>query len=79
MPVPLWLYYFNVRDINVAVERVKASGGQVLDGPVEVMGGSWIARCTDPQGAMFALEGKRDRRIGYFAPASSRVLKPKPG
>lgn len=77
VPVPLWLYYFNVRDINAAAESVKAGGGQVLEGPVEVPGGNWIARCADPQGAMFALEGKRNRSIGYFAPASSRALKPK--
>ncbi len=79
VPVPLWLYYFNVRDINAAAERVKAGGGQVLEGPVEVPGGDWIARCADPQGAMFALEGKRDRGIGYFTPGSTRALKPKPG
>lgn len=69
VPVPLWLYYFNVRDINAAAERVTSGGGQVLEGPVEVPGGDWIARCVDPQGAMFALEGKRDRGVGYFAPA----------
>jgi predicted enzyme related to lactoylglutathione lyase len=76
VPVPLWLYYFNVRDINAAAERVKAGGGHILEGPVEVPGGNWIARCADPQGAMFALEGKLDRGIGYFAPGSSRALKP---
>jgi predicted enzyme related to lactoylglutathione lyase len=78
-PVPLWLFYFNVGDINAAAERVKAGGGQVIEGPVEVVGGNWIARCADPQGAMFALEGKRDHGIGYFAPASSRSSKPKRG
>jgi predicted enzyme related to lactoylglutathione lyase len=73
VPAPLWLYYFNVRDINAAAERVRACGGQVVEGPVEVPGGNWIARCVDPQGAMFALEGQQTRKIGYFAPASSRV------
>ncbi len=68
VPAPLWLYYFNVRDIDAAAARVEACGGQVLEGPVEVPGGDWIAQCADPQGAMFALEGKRSRRIGYFAP-----------
>jgi uncharacterized protein len=72
VPVPLWLYYFNVTDINAAAERVRAGGGQVIEGPVEVLGGNWIARCADPQGAMFALEGKRNHGIGYFAPISSR-------
>jgi uncharacterized protein len=68
MPAPFWLYYFNVDDIDAAMKRVVSGGGQILEGPVEVPGGgSWIARCTDPQGAVFALEGKRNRQpIGYF-------------
>jgi uncharacterized protein len=79
VPVPLWLYYFNVGDINAAAERVKAGGGELIEGPVEGPGGSWIALCADPQGAMFALEGKRVHDIGYFAPASSRAPMPKRG
>jgi predicted enzyme related to lactoylglutathione lyase len=71
--VPFWLFYFNVGDIDVAAERVKAGGGQVLEGPLEMSGGSWIARCTDPQGAMFALEGMRSHNaIGYFGRVASR-------
>ena len=35
-------------------------GGQVLNGPMEVPGGGWIVQCMDPQGAMFALVGRRD-------------------
>jgi uncharacterized protein len=63
---PSWLYYFNVSDIDAAAQRVKAGGGQVLGG-AEVPGGSWIVQCTDPQGAMFALEGQRGRSpVGYF-------------
>jgi uncharacterized protein len=71
--VPFWLYYFNIGDIDAAAERVKTGGGQILEGPLEVPGGNWIARCTDPQGAMFALEGKRSHNaIGYFARVASR-------
>ena len=71
--VPFWLFYFNVGDIDVAAERVRAGGGQVLEGPLEMSGGSWIARCTDPQGAMFALEGMRSHKaIGYFGRVASR-------
>src|SRR5260370_39381038 len=57
-PVPYWLYYFNVDDIDAAAERVKTGGGRILEGPIEV-GGSWIVRCVDPHGAIFALQGKR--------------------
>jgi predicted enzyme related to lactoylglutathione lyase len=38
---------------------VKANGGQVINGPMEVPGGSWIVQGKDPQGAMFALVGAR--------------------
>jgi hypothetical protein len=73
MPAPFWLYYFNISDIDAAAQRVKAGGGQILDGPLEVPGGSWIVQCTDPQGAIFALEGKRGRKaIGYFERVASR-------
>ena len=42
-------------------ERVKAAGGRIFAGPLELPGGSWIARCMDPQGAPFALQGTRSR------------------
>jgi uncharacterized protein len=72
-PVPFWLYYFNVGDIDVAIMRVKAGGGTILNGPIEVLGKRWIARCTDPQGAIFALMGKRSHNgIGYFERLPSR-------
>ncbi len=60
-PVPFWLYYFNVDDIDVALRRREDGGGRVFEGPLELPGGSWIARCIDPQGAAFALQGKRSQ------------------
>jgi uncharacterized protein len=73
---PFWLYYFNVADIDAAVDNVIAHGGQVVEGLLEVRGDSCIARCLDPQGAMFALEGKRGRKpAGYFERAETN----KPG
>ena len=45
IPVPLWLFYFNVEAIDAGAERVKANGGQILNGPMEVPGGSWIVQC----------------------------------
>jgi predicted enzyme related to lactoylglutathione lyase len=83
-PMPFWLYYFNVGDIDAAVERVKAGGGKILEGPVEAPGDKRIARCTDPQGAMFALTGAgRSKTIGYFGsvaaddPTATRLFVPK--
>jgi predicted enzyme related to lactoylglutathione lyase len=59
MPMPPnWLLYIRVADITAAVERVKAAGGTVLNGPMEVPGGDQIAQCMDPQGAAFALHAK---------------------
>jgi predicted enzyme related to lactoylglutathione lyase len=73
IPTPYWIYYFNIRDLDAAVQRVKTGGGQILDGPIEVADGSWIVRCIDPQGAIFALQGKRERKaIGYFERVAPR-------
>jgi uncharacterized protein len=69
-PVPFWLYYFNIDDLDTAAERVKSAGGRILEGPLELPGGSWIARCMDPQGAAFAVQGKRSRDNIAKAPAS---------
>ena len=55
MGAPRWTYYFTVTDIDAALERVRSGGGQVINGPHEVPGGSRVATCIDPQGAMFAL------------------------
>jgi predicted enzyme related to lactoylglutathione lyase len=55
MPAPCWLYYITVDDVEHSVEQVKAMGGRVLNGPMEVPGGDKVAQCQDPQGAMFAI------------------------
>jgi hypothetical protein len=69
--VPFWLYYFTVGDLDAAAARVKAGGGKILEGPVELPGGNRVVRCTDPQGATFALTGRRnDRPPGYFKPVA---------
>ena len=59
VPAPFWLYYFTVDAIDAASVRVTGAGGRVLEGPHPVPGGSWILRCRDPQGAMFALVAPR--------------------
>ncbi len=72
-PIPYWLFYFNVGDIDVAIQRVKSGKGRILNGPIEVPGDRWIAQCTDPQDAIFALVGKRKHNgIGYFERVTSR-------
>jgi predicted enzyme related to lactoylglutathione lyase len=55
---PAWLHYVLVDDIQRATDAVKSNGGQVVSGPMEVPGGSWIAQCIDPQGARFAVHSR---------------------
>lgn len=59
MPMPMWLFYFSVPDIDVAHAKVTAGGGTVIEGPMEVPGGAWIVQALDPQGAMFAIVGMK--------------------
>jgi uncharacterized protein len=64
---PLWLHYFNVGDIDAAVKRATAAGGQVLHGPTEAPRDKWVVQCMDPYGALFAMIGTRKASpVGYF-------------
>lgn len=56
---PNWQIYFRVPDVHAAVERVKAGGGKILNGPMQVPDGDWIANAMDPQGAAFGLHSKK--------------------
>lgn len=55
----MWNYYFMTPDIDAAADRVKAGGGQVIMGPMQVPGGLWAMLGVDPQGAVFGLVGPR--------------------
>lgn len=52
---PSWMYYVTTADLDAALERAKAKGARVLNGPMEVPGGQRIVQLMDPQGAAFAL------------------------
>jgi predicted enzyme related to lactoylglutathione lyase len=57
---PTWLVYFTTGSCDEAAERVRASGGTVIAGPMDVTVGR-IAMVRDPQGAVLALyEGQVD-------------------
>jgi uncharacterized protein len=84
-PDPFWLFYFNVEDLDAAAERVSALGGLVSCNDEELPSGLWVAHCSDPQGAAFALQGKRKHtaKVGWsteWQGFSSRgqVVTPKP-
>jgi predicted enzyme related to lactoylglutathione lyase len=55
VPAPFWTFYIQVASVTAAIELIRASGGMVMNGPMEVPGGSWVLQGQDPQGAFFAL------------------------
>lgn len=46
-----WTFYFRVPSADAAAGQVKALGGQVIMGPIDVPGGQRIILALDPQGA----------------------------
>jgi uncharacterized protein len=59
MPMPPnWCYYVRTKDTKAAVPVIEKSGGKILNGPMEVPGGDWVAQGMDPQGAVFAISSK---------------------
>jgi hypothetical protein len=54
-----WNIYFRVPDVDAAAERIKANGGTIINGPMDVPGGDRIVMAMDPQGAAFALHAKK--------------------
>jgi predicted enzyme related to lactoylglutathione lyase len=58
-PASVWNFYINVDGLDAAIGRIQVAGGQVVMGPHQVPGGSWIVQALDPQGARFALVSAR--------------------
>ena len=52
---PHWLSYVQVSDCTNATDVAKDAGARILNGPMEVPGGSWITMMEDPQGGSFAV------------------------
>jgi predicted enzyme related to lactoylglutathione lyase len=84
-PDPFWLLYFNVEDLDAAAERASAAGGRVSCNDVELPSGFWVAHCSDPQGAAFALQGRRAHasKVGWSTEwqgfsSRGRLVVPKP-
>lgn len=50
-----WFTYFEVADINAAVESAEAAGGSIRRPPFEVMGGMKIAIIVDSNGGVFGI------------------------
>ena len=58
LPQASWLYYLEVADVPATIERATELGATLLQGPIEVPGGT-IAQMLDPQGAAFALHAQQ--------------------
>lgn len=54
-----WMCYVKVADAGKAASAAKAAGGRVINGPMEVPGGSWIAQILDPVGVGFAVHEEK--------------------
>jgi hypothetical protein len=68
-PMPTqWMCYAHVTDVDKSANAAKAGGGKLVQGPLEVPGGTWIAHLIDPQGAVFAVHA--DKRVAASAPAA---------
>ena len=64
---PSWRYYFQVSDVDAAVPEITAGGGKVMQGPMDVPGGSRIVQGVDPQGGFFALVATSSTAPAYGA------------
>lgn len=56
-----WMPYAMVKDAKAAAATAQANGGKIINGPMEVPGGDWIAQGIDPQGAMFAVHSLKPK------------------
>ena len=50
-----WMFYFRTPDIDAAAEKVKAAGGKVRAGPMEVPGGDRVIVASDVHGVPFGV------------------------
>jgi predicted enzyme related to lactoylglutathione lyase len=78
MPVG-WTCYVKVDDVDKAANAAKTAGGRVINGPMEVPGGSWIAQILDPAGVMFAVHEEKAgaAQAAQAKPATAKPAKPK--
>ena len=51
---PAWLGYTRVKDVHKTTKKVQSAGGRLVNGPMEVPSGDWVAMFVDPLGAPFA-------------------------
>lgn len=52
---PHWLIYWETKDLNGCVEKVKSNGGNLIHGPQDIGEFGHIAVCGDNNGAVFGI------------------------
>jgi hypothetical protein len=70
-----WLPYVRVPSVDAAIPAVEAGGAKVINGPMEVPGGSRIVVVLDSAGAAFALHSTP---VEAGSAAKKPAAKPKP-
>jgi predicted enzyme related to lactoylglutathione lyase len=77
-----WMPYAMVKDAKAAAAAATANGGKIINGPMEVPGGDWIAQGVDPQGAVFSVHSlnpaAKAAPSSAKAPASAKATADKP-
>ncbi len=53
---PMWMVYFRVADIDVAMKRVEELGGRVVTQKMEAPNTGWFTVVEDPAGAVFYIK-----------------------
>ncbi len=75
---PHWLSYVRVADCAKATAAAKSAGARILNGPMEVPGGSWITMMQDPQGGAFAVVEPKAEAAKPAAKAPKKAVAAKP-
>lgn len=77
---PIWIGYLDVADVDAAVAAIKADGGSVQMGPMDIAVGR-IAMVADPQGAPFYVmdpippEGMEDMKSDVFSVTEAQHMR----
>lgn len=72
--VPGWTTYFYASDPDAKAEAVKAAGGSVLFGPIDIPGIGRFAVCADPQGVLFnIMRGDSPQASSAFKPMAAEA------
>jgi predicted enzyme related to lactoylglutathione lyase len=78
-PHPFWLPYAAVADADASAKVVTASGGRIVNGPMDVPGEGRIAQLTDPAGVLFAIHSQKAAAQPAAKPAAPAAAPtPKP-